>query len=58
MHYQSDSGDMKDIVKEFWDFLKKEALIIDISEGNTDSDTHSDTFEGENGSIKFWLTVA
>ena len=58
MHYQSDSEDMKNIVKEFWDFLKKEALIIDISEGNTDSDTHSDTFESENWNIKFWLTVA
>ena len=58
MHYQSDNEDMKNIVKEFWDFLKKEALIIDISEGNTDSDTHSDTFEGENWNIKFGLTVA
>lgn len=58
MHYQSDSEDMKNIVKEFSEFLKEEALIIDISEGNTDSDTHSDTFEGENWSIKFWLTVA
>jgi hypothetical protein len=53
MHYQSDNEDMKNIVREFGDFLKKEALIIDISEANTDSDTHSDTFEGENGSIKF-----
>ena len=58
MHYQSDNEDMKNIVREFWDFLKKEALIIDISEANTDSDTHSDIFEGENWSIKFWLTVA
>jgi hypothetical protein len=33
-------------------------LIIDILEGSTDSDTCSDTFEGENGNIKFWLTVA
>ncbi len=58
MHYQSDSEDMKNIVKEFSEFLKEEALIIDISEGNTDSDTRSDTFESENGNIKFWLTVA
>ena len=58
MHYQSDSADMKNIVKEFSEFLKEEALIIDISEGNTDSDTRSDTFESENGNIKFWLTVA
>ena len=58
MHYQSDSEDMKNIVKEFAEFLKEEALIIDISEGNCDSDTHSDTFESENGNIKFWLTVA
>ena len=57
MHYQSDSEDIKDIVKEFSDFLKKEALIIDVSEGSVDWDTHSDTFESENGNIKFWLTV-
>ena len=58
MHYQSDSEDIKNIVKEFSDFLKKEALIIDISEGSVDWDTHSDMFESENGNIKFWLTVA
>ena len=58
MHYQSESWDMKEIVKEFWDFLKKEALIIDISEGSCEADTRSDTFESENWSIKFWLTVA
>ena len=58
MHYQSDSEDIKNIVKEFSDFLKKEALIIDVSEGSVDWDTHSDTFESENGNIKFWLTVA
>ena len=58
MHDQSDSEDMKNIVKEFSEFLKEEALIIDISEWNTDWDTHSDTFESENGNIKFWLTVA
>ena len=32
MHYQSDSEDMKNIVKEFAEFLREEALIIDISE--------------------------
>ena len=58
MHYQSDSEDIKNIVKEFSDFLKKEALIIDVSEGSVDWDTHSDIFESENGNIKFWLTVA
>ena len=58
MHYQSDSEDMKNIVKEFSEFLREEALIIDISEGSCDSDTRSDTFESENGNIKFWLTVA
>ena len=36
MHYNSDTEDMKNIVKEFSDFLKKEALIINISEGNTE----------------------
>ena len=58
MHYQSDNEDMKNIVKEFWDFLKEEALIIDISEGNCDNDTQKDTFENENGKVTFWLTVA
>ena len=53
MHYESDSEDMKNIVKEFAEFLKEEALIIDISEGSCDSDTRSDTFESENGNIKF-----
>ena len=53
MHYQSDSEDMKNIVKEFSEFLKEEALIIDISEGDTDSDTRSDTFESENGKVTF-----
>ena len=53
MHYSSDSEDMKNIVKEFSEFLKEEALIIDISEGSTDPDTRSDTFESENGNIKF-----
>jgi hypothetical protein len=36
MNYQSDSEDMKNIVEEFSEFLKEEALIIDISEGNCD----------------------
>ena len=36
MHYQSDNEDIKNIVKEFSDFLKKEALIIDVSEGSVD----------------------
>ena len=58
MHYQSDGEDMTNIVKEFSDFLKEEALIINISEGNTDSDTYSDTYESENWKITFWLTVA
>ena len=58
MHYTSDTENMKNIVKEFAEFLKEEALIIDILEGSTDSDTCSDTFESENGNIKFWLTVA
>ena len=58
MHYQSDSEDMKNIVKEFSEFLKEEALIINISEWNCDSDTRSDTFESENGKVTFWLTVA
>ena len=58
MHYESDSEDIKNIVKEFSEFLKEEALIINISEGSTDWDTRSDTFESESGNIKFWLTVA
>jgi hypothetical protein len=49
---------MKNIVEEFSEFLKEEALIIDISEGNCDWDMHSDIFESENWNIKFWLTVA
>jgi hypothetical protein len=36
MHYSSDSEDMKNIVKEFSEFLKEEALIINISEGSCD----------------------
>ena len=58
MHYQSDSEDMKNIVKEFSEFLKEEALIINISEWNCDWDTRSDVFESENGKVTFWLTVA
>ena len=58
MHYSSDSEDMKNIVKEFSEFLKEEALIIDIAEWNCDGDTHSGTFESENWNIQFWLTVA
>ncbi|MBO7094636.1 hypothetical protein J6V86_00040 [bacterium] len=53
MHYQSDSEDMKNIVKEFSEFLKEEALIINISEGSCDTDTRSDTYESENGKITF-----
>jgi len=53
MYYSSDSEDMKNIVKEFAEFLKEEALIIDISEGSCDADTRSDTYESENGNIKF-----
>jgi hypothetical protein len=49
---------MKNIVKEFSEFLKEEALIIDISENVCDWDTRSDTFESENWKITFWLTVA
>ena len=58
MHYQSDSEDMKKIVKEFSEFLEEEALIINISEWNCDWDTISYIFESENGKITFWLTVA
>ncbi len=58
IHYQSDSEDMKNIIKEFSEFLEKEALIINISEGGVDWDTHSDIYESENWNIKFWLTVA
>ena len=58
MHYQSDNEYLKNIVKEFSEFLREEALIIDIAEWNCDGDTHSDTFESENWNIKFWLTVA
>jgi hypothetical protein len=32
MHYSTDTEDMKNIVKEFSEFLKEEALIIDIAE--------------------------
>jgi hypothetical protein len=39
---------MKNIVKEFSEFLKEEALIIDISEWNCDADTRCDIFESEN----------
>jgi hypothetical protein len=49
---------MKNIVKEFSEFLKEEALIINISEWNCDWDTRSDVFESENGKVTFWLTVA
>ena len=58
MHYSTDNEDMKNLVSEFWEFLKEEALIIDIKEGSCDNDTQSDTFENENGKIKFGLTVA
>ena len=58
MHYQSENEDMKNIVKEFSEFLKEEALIINISEWSCDWDTRCDTFENENGNIKFWLTVS
>ena len=58
MHYQSDNEYLKNIVKEFSEFLREEALIIDIAEWNCDGDTHSDTFESENWNIQFWLTVA
>ena len=58
MHYSTDNEDMKNLVLEFGEFLKEEALIIDIKEGSCDNDTQSDTFENENGKIKFGLTVA
>jgi hypothetical protein len=32
MHYQSDNEYLKNIVKEFSEFLREEALIIDIAE--------------------------
>lgn len=58
MHYQTENDEMKKIIIEFSDFLKDEALIIDISEWDCDNDTHSDTFESDNWNIRFWLTVA
>ena len=48
MHHQSNSEDIISIVKEFAEFLKEEALIIDVSEGSCDGDTRSDIFESEN----------
>jgi len=58
MHYQTENDEMKKIIIEFSDFLKDEALIINISEWDCTNDTHSDTFESENWNIIFWLTVA
>ena len=58
MHYKTESEEMKKIIIDFSDFLKDEALIINISEWDCDNDTHSDMFESEGSSINFWLTVA
>ena len=57
MHYQTENDEMKKIIIDFSDFLKDEALIINISEWDCNNDTHSDTFESENWNIRFWLTV-
>ena len=58
MHYQTENDEMKKIIIEFSDFLKDEALIINISEWDCNNDTHSDIFENDNSKITFWLTVA
>ena len=58
MHYQTENDEMKKIIIEFSDFLKDEALIINISEWDCNNDTHSDVFENDNSKTTFWLTVA
>ena len=48
---------MKKIIIEFSEFLKDEALIINIVEWDCNNDTRSDVFESEGTKITFWLTV-
>lgn len=57
MHYETESDEMKKIIIEFSEFLKDEALIINIVEWDCNNDTRSDVFESEGTKITFWLTV-
>ena len=57
MHYETESDEMKKIIMEFSEFLKDEALIINIVEWDCSNDTRSDVFESEGTKITFWLTV-
>lgn len=58
MKFNSSSNEAKNIIAEFWEFLKEEALIVSIEEGSCDSSTHSAVFESDNMQINFGLTVA
>ena len=57
MVFNSDSEDAKNIVSEFEDFLKEEALIVNISEWSCKECAQVATFNGDNIMIEFWLTV-
>ena len=57
MHYKTESDEMKKIIIEFSEFLKDEALIINIVEWDCSNDTRSDVFESEEIKTTFWLTV-
>ena len=58
MMFNSNSAEAKNIIEEFWEFLKEEALIINIEEWSCDWCTQIAIFESENIKINFGLTVA
>lgn len=58
LHYQTESENMKNLIFEFWDFLKDEALILNISEDNCNNDTQTSIFESESWNITFGISVA
>lgn len=53
LHFNTEHEEMKNLILEFADFLKEEALIIDISESSCDADTQKDVFESEDRKIEF-----
>lgn len=58
MHYQTESESLKSLVEEFAEFLKEEALVLEISENDCDNDTQMSEFSNDNWTIKVWLSVA
>ena len=58
VHFQTENEEMKNLIMEFSEFLKDEALALSINNSSYDNDSQISTYESENGKVTFWVIVA